>query len=85
MSAKLESSANMEHNNFLQYFIDEKADVLYFTKGKPSTEDISKEITNGIIGRFDPNTKKLKGFTVLNFSQRAETELPISVDFSFVK
>ena len=75
----------MKDKDFLQYFIDYKADILYFSKGKPSKKDISREISNGIIGRFDSRTNKLKGFTVLNFSKRAKTELPISVDFSLIK
>ena len=75
----------MKNKNYLQYFIDEKANILYFAQGKPSIKDISKEITDGVIGRFDPNTKELKGFTILNFSKRTRAKLPISVDFSLAQ
>lgn len=75
----------MKNKDFLKYFIDTEADILYFSKGKSSKKDISKEISNGIIGRFDSKTKKLRGFTILNFSKRPKTELPISVDFSLAK
>lgn len=75
----------MKNKKHLQYFIDKEANVLYFTQGEPSAKDISKEISDGVIGRFDPKTKELKGFTIINFSKRSKTELPISVDFSLAK
>ena len=75
----------MKNKKILQYLIDEEADVLYFTQGQPSAKDISREISDGVIGRFNPNTKELKGFTILNFSKRSKSKLPISVDFSLVK
>ena len=75
----------MKNKDFLQYLIDYKADVLYFSIGKPSKEDVSEEISDGIIGRFNSKTKKLKGFTILNFSKRDQTELPISADFSLIR
>ena len=59
----------MKNKNYLQYFIDEEANILYFTQGNSSEKDISREISDGVIGRFDPETKELKGFTILNFSK----------------
>ena len=53
----------------LHYYYDRDADVMYFSQGKPSQKAISQEMPNDVIVRLDPKTKKIKGFTILNFSR----------------
>ncbi|MBI3304700.1 MAG: DUF2283 domain-containing protein [Deltaproteobacteria bacterium] len=63
-------------NDALQYFYDAEADVLYLSKGEPRTDVDSDEVGEGIIARFDPITREVVGFTILNFLKRAEKVLP---------
>jgi len=68
----------------LYYFYDKEADVFYFSQGKPSAKTISRETSDDVILRLDPKTKKVKGFTILNFSRRGKqnksaVELPIEI------
>jgi len=72
----------------IRYFFDREADVLYFSQRKPSSKDVSKEIDEGIVIRIDPKTKKIVGFTVLNFLKRqvkTPIKLPLSAEFEKVK
>lgn len=69
----------------LNIFYDSEADVLYFSKGTPSREDISDEAADEVIIRKNPKTKDVTGFTILNFSQKSKKssksfKLPIEVD-----
>ena len=71
----------------LNYLYDKEADIFYFSQGKPSAKDISQETSDDVILRLDPKTKKIKGFTILNFNRRAKqkrsaVELPIKIRFS---
>lgn len=79
----------MEKNkNQIRYFFDREADILYFTQKKPSSKDISQEIDEGIIVRIDPVTKRIIGFTILNFLKRqvrVPIKLPLSAEFEMVK
>ena len=66
----------------LYYFYDQRADVFYFSEGKPSAKSISQETSDDVILRLDRKTGRVKGFTVLNFSKRLKSksqpiELPI--------
>jgi len=68
----------------LNYFYDKEADTFYFSQGKPSARDISQETDDDVVLRFDSKTKKVKGFTVMNFSRRTKqkgtaVELPIEI------
>ncbi|MBU4373749.1 MAG: DUF2283 domain-containing protein [Euryarchaeota archaeon] len=69
----------------LKFFFDKEGDVLDIAIGEPK-EAISKEIGNDIVMRIDPKTKKIVGFTILNFEKRfehmamAET-IPITATF----
>ena len=45
---------------------DEHADVLYISLGKPSPA-VSEEVTEGVLMRRDPKTKRLVGVTILDF------------------
>lgn len=63
----------------LYYYYDKDADILYFSQGKPSARDDSREIKDDVVLRIDPRTKKVRGFTVLNFSKRLSKDLPLSL------
>lgn len=56
----------------LYYYFDEKADMLYFFKGKLSAKDTVRETSDDVVFRIDPKTKKVRGFTILNFSAWAK-------------
>jgi len=80
----------MRNKNQIKYFFDKEADILYFSQRKPSSRDISREIGEGIIVRIDPITKKVVGFTILNFLKRGvlkkkSTALPLKAEFELVK
>lgn len=61
----------------LYYYYDKEADVAYLSQGKPSTKDISQETVDDVVLRIDPKTKKIKGFTILNFSRRTKKNMPV--------
>jgi uncharacterized protein YuzE len=63
----------------LQYFYDAEADVLYVSKGEPRADADSDEVEEGIIARFDPVTREVVGFTILNFLKRAGKPLPVQI------
>ena len=74
----------------LQYFYDREADVLYVSKGEPRADADSDEVGEGIIARFDPATREVVGFTILNFLKRAEKTLsaltlPFTVELRLVQ
>ena len=78
----------MKNKNKIKYFFDKEADVLYFTKRKPSPKDISEEVSDSIIVRIDPKTKKIIGFTILDFLKRQvekSIDLPLAANFELVK
>lgn len=69
----------------LHYYYDKEADVFYLSQGKPSAKSISQEISDDVILRLDPETKRVKGFTILNFNKRLKgnknsISLPIEVE-----
>ena len=53
----------------LYYQYDETADILYISQGKPSARDISEEAPNDVVLRLDKKSRKVKGFTILNFAK----------------
>ena len=63
----------------LYYYYDQEADVAYLSQGKPSAKDISQETADDVVLRLDPKTRKVRGFTILNFSRRAKTNAPVSL------
>lgn len=70
----------------LNYFYDQEADILYISQGKPSKTDISDEIGDSVIARYDRKTKEIKGLTILHFAQRAKkksttVKLPLEITF----
>lgn len=74
----------MKRNKALNLFYDTEADVLYFSKGKPSSKDISDETADEIVVRKNPKTREITGFTILNFSKKSKKtsqfKLPLEVD-----
>lgn len=77
----------MISKNQLNYFYDQEADVLYLSKGKPSRKDISDELGDGIVARYDIDTKEIKGLTILNFAARTKKtsktiKLPFEIAFT---
>lgn len=64
---------------------DQEADVLYVTCGKPEYTTYV-EHSDSVILRLDPETERVVGFTIIDFSQHfAEQEsniiLPFGVEF----
>jgi len=71
----------------LYYYFDKEADVIYLSQCKPSPKSISQETSHDVVLRLDAKTKKIKGFTILNFSHRLTkksmpVELPIQVELN---
>ncbi|MBI4159736.1 DUF2283 domain-containing protein [Candidatus Wolfebacteria bacterium] len=71
----------------LYYQYDKGADILYFSQGKPSPRDASQEISDDIVLRLDPKSKRVKGFTILNFASRSRKKtvaisLPIQAELT---
>ena len=69
----------------MKIFYDHEADVLYVTCGKPEYTDYV-EYSDDVILRLDPETERLVGFTIIDFSQHfskqeSDITLPFSVDF----
>ena len=77
----------IHNNNRLKIFYDEEADVLYITNGNPKYTDYV-EYTDDVILRFEPGTKKLVGFTIIDFSRHfakkePDIHFPFGVNFQF--
>ena len=53
----------------LRFWFDEEGDVLDISLGKPK-KAVSKELEDDILIRINPKTKKIIGFTILNFTKR---------------
>lgn len=73
----------MEGN--LNFFFDEKGDVLDITIGKPK-KAVTKELKDDIAIRCDPKTGEIVGIVILNFKKRfegkkkpEEIDLPLNV------
>ena len=64
----------------LYCYYDKDADVFYLSQGKPLAKDKTQEFKDDIVLRFDTKTKKVKGFTILNFVKRLNKyHAPISL------
>ena len=60
----------------LIFAFDKEGDVLDISIGKPRPA-ISRETKDDLVIRLDPKTKKIIGFTILNFTKRRFLTLPI--------
>lgn len=70
----------------LNFMFDEEGDVLDISIGKP-VQAISNEIADDFFVRVHPRTKKIVGFSILNFKKNSklhhgELTVPIQADFS---
>lgn len=71
-------------NNFkLEY--DKAGDILYLSRGGLTKEDTSEELGDDVVIWRNKKTKKVSGFTVLNFSTRSSKKnsninLPFEVE-----
>ena len=63
----------------LQYYFDKEADVLYVSQGEPQADADSEEVGEGVVARFDPRTREVVGFTILNFLKRSDKSVPAVV------
>jgi uncharacterized protein YuzE len=72
-------------NRELKFLYDEGTDILYVSLGHPEYTDYA-EVNDDLILRFDPETKDIVGFTIIDFlahfSQR-EPRLRIPLEASF--
>ena len=69
----------------IEIFYDQESDVLYITRSKPDYTDYV-EHSDGVILRLEPETKRLAGFTIIDFSQHfakqeSDIALPFGIDF----
>ena len=66
----------------MTFFYDKEGDILDISIGKPK-KAISKEIENDVVLRLDPATKRIVGFTILNFEKRfkkGNKEFPVPIE-----
>lgn len=62
----------MRKNKYLNLYYDKEADVLYFSKGTPSSKDVSDEVADEVVMRRNPDSREITGFTILNFSKKSK-------------
>lgn len=72
----------------LRFMFDEKGDILDISVGRPK-KAISRDLGDDILVRISPRTKKVIGFTILNFRRRfknaksrEEIDTPIKASIS---
>jgi uncharacterized protein YuzE len=70
----------------LNFYYDKDGDVLDISIGKP-TKAISNEISDDFFIRLNPKTKKIVGFSILNFRKRSsknngDISVPLQANFS---
>jgi uncharacterized protein YuzE len=74
----------------IKFYFDQKGDILEISVGKPK-KAISEELGDDIIAHKDIKTKKLIGFTILNFTKRfkkmksEELTTPITASISLAR
>ena len=71
----------------MNYYYDKEADIFYISKGKPKKSDVTEEVNDGVIARFNKKTKEITGLTVLNFAKRTQKnsqrlDLPFDITFA---
>ena len=74
---------NKSKNFKLEY--DKEDDILYLSKGGLTQNDSSEEMGDDVVIWRNKKTKKVSGFTVLNFSKRSSKKssninLPFEVE-----
>lgn len=73
----------------LRFAFDKEADVLDISIGAPK-KAISREVDDDFFVRIDPKTKKVIGFSILNFEKWFKDEsdkkiVPIKAEFLLAK
>ncbi|MEK7107213.1 MAG: DUF2283 domain-containing protein [Patescibacteria group bacterium] len=69
----------------IKYFYDKEADVFYFSDGAPRMSDETIEAKGDVLLRVNPRTKRIRGFTLINASRRAQSaKIPAPLPFSLV-
>lgn len=67
----------------IKYFYDKEADVFYFSNGAPHPSDETIEAEKNVLLRISPRTKRIRGFTLINASRRAQSaKIPAALPFS---
>ncbi len=71
----------------LNFHYDSEGDILDVSIGKPR-KALSVEVGNDVLERIDPQTKKIVGFTILNFRKHfqhaGENEFRVPIRAEFV-
>lgn len=69
----------------IKYFYDKEADVFYFSNGAPRASDETIEAKDDVLLRIDSRSKRVRGFTLINASRRAQSaKIPAPLPFSLV-
>jgi uncharacterized protein YuzE len=72
----------------LRFSFDKGADILDISIG-PQKKAISREVDDDFFIRIDPKTKKIVGFSILNFEKWSRDEskktIPIKAEFLLAK
>ena len=72
----------------LRFSFDKGSDILDISIGKPKRA-ISREVEDDFFVRIDPKTKKVIGFSILNFEKWFDDEskkvVPIKAEFLLAK
>ena len=73
----------------LRFSFDKEADILDISIGTPK-KAISREVDDDFFVRIDPKTKKVVGFSILNFEKWFKDEkdrkiIPIKAEFLLAK
>lgn len=67
----------------IKYFYDKEADVFYFSEGVPRASDETVEAKDDVLLRINSRTKRIRGFTLINASRRAQSvKIPAMLPFS---
>ena len=74
----------------LRFMFDEKGDILDIAIGRPK-KAVSRDLGDDILIRINPKTKKVMGFTILNFRKRFKNtkstekiDIPIRANISLM-
>ena len=72
----------------LMFSFDKEGDILDISIGSPK-KAISREVKDDFFVRLDPKTKKIVGFSILNFEKwfkyESEKIVPIEAEFLLAK
>lgn len=72
----------------LRFSFDRQSDILDISIGK-AKKAISREVDDDFFVRLDPKTKKIVGFSILNFEKWSKDEskkvIPIKAEFLLAK